>query len=222
MKALPLINVVYFGDSITFGQYVDAADRWTTLVDEELDGIYKDTAIHIQTLNRGVSGETTRMGLNRFANDVQAIQPDIVTIQFGMNDCNCWFTDRGLPRTSERAYQANMAEMIERARHFGASHVILATNHRSMKRKAMLSGEPFEDASRRYNELARGVVKETGAILSDVELAFDPFDDSQLEKLLLPYPDCLHLSVEGHRVYAGVVRDPILAAVAELAAERGA
>jgi hypothetical protein len=58
-------------------------------------------------------------GLERFPNDLQQHRPDIVTIQFGLNECNCWVSDGGLPRVSEAAYRANLIEMIERARRFG-------------------------------------------------------------------------------------------------------
>ena len=49
---------------------------------------------------------------------MQELEPDVMTLQFGLNDCNCWETDRGLPRVSEEAFRANLIEMIERARLF--------------------------------------------------------------------------------------------------------
>jgi acyl-CoA thioesterase I len=220
-RELPLIDVVYFGDSITEGQYVDPAHRWTALVDEALDERYRDTRLHVRGLNRGVSGETTQMAMARFAEDVQSVGPDVLTLQFGLNDCNCWLTDRGLPRTSERAFVANLHEMIARGRHFGAEQVILSTNHPTLKLKEMLSGERFEDANRRYNDLVREVAEDTGVVLCDVARAFDPYGPDELRELLLPYPDCLHLSIEGHRVYAAAILEPLARAVAELAAKFG-
>ena len=97
-------------------------------------------------LNRGVSGETTRQGLERFPNDLQQYRPDIVTLQFGLNDCNCWVSDGGLPRVSEAAYRANLREMIERARRFGARHIIMSTNHPTLRHKVLLSGESSKTA----------------------------------------------------------------------------
>src|SRR5215218_6031477 len=109
------LTVVYMGDSITFGQYVDPALRWSTIVDARLRDVV-DPAIELVMHNRGVSGETTRMALERFPSDLQELRPDVVTIQFGLNDANCWQTDQGLPRVSERAFEANLVEMISRAR----------------------------------------------------------------------------------------------------------
>jgi lysophospholipase L1-like esterase len=128
------------GDSITFGQYVDPQLRWTTLVTERLQQVYLETPVQIYALNRGVSGETTRQGLERFPTDVQQIGPDVMTLQFGLNDCNCWLTDGGLPRVSAAAFRANLLEMITRARRFGTRQIILANNHRTLRTKVMLSG----------------------------------------------------------------------------------
>lgn len=191
------------GDSITFGQHLEHTVRWTAVIDERLTKLLLD--LQVTTYNCGISGETTRMGLERFPRDVQEHAPDVVTLQFGLNDCNCWETDRGLPRVSEAAYRANLIEMIERARIFGAREIIISTNHRTLRRDALPSGEVYEDANARYSEIAREVAAVSGAALCDVREAFEPFDDDTLARLLLPAPDLLHLSEEGNSVYADVI-----------------
>ena len=200
-----LITLVHLGDSITFGQCLDPALRWTTLIERRLDEVYRDSPVLIHSINRGISGETTRMALERFPADVQNAYPDIVTIQYGLNDCNCWLTDRGLPRVSSAAFHANLVEMIMRAQRFGAKRIILANNHPTLRHKAMLSGERYEDANARYCEITRQVATETGVILCDVRGAFAVYPPRQLESLLMPYPDQLHLSAEGNGVYADVI-----------------
>ena len=110
------LTLVYMGDSITKGQYVDPSLRWTDLITEELHRDFLDTSVNLYCVNRGISNETTRQGLERYATDVQNHYPDVITLQFGFNDCNFWVTDRGAPRVSERGYHANLHEMIDRAR----------------------------------------------------------------------------------------------------------
>lgn len=198
------ITVVHMGDSITFGQYLDPSVRWTTLIEDRLHDAFGDD-VEIRAFNRGISGETTRMGLERFPRDVQDLRPDVMTLQFGLNDCNCWATDEGLPRVSEAAYRANLVEMIERARRFGARAIVLATNHRTLRRDTLPSGEVYEDANERYSEIVRGVADETGVDLCDIRAAFDPFEDEQLAAMLLPAPDLLHLSEDGNAVYADAI-----------------
>lgn len=211
------IVVVFMGDSITFGQYLDPSHRWTTLVGDGLTEQYLATPINLHFLNRGVSGETTRQGLERFPADVQQHGPDIMTLQFGLNDCNCWVTDGGLPRVSEPAYRANLIEMIERARRFAARHIILSTNHPTLRHKILLGGESLETRRRRYNDIVREVAGLTGVTLCDIEEAFAGFDQRQLAELLLPYPDHLHLSIAGHKLYGSAIRPYLERAVAELA-----
>jgi lysophospholipase L1-like esterase len=208
------ITVVHMGDSITFGQHIDAATRWTSLLADRLGPLCADVGVRYHAHNRGVSGETTRQGLERFPVDVQDLRPDIVTLQFGLNDCNCWDTDRGLPRVSARAFEANLVEMIVRARHFGARQIVLANNHRTLRRAATASGEPYEEANRRYSEIARGVADETEVLFCDIRAVFDRFDDAELADLLLPPPDTLHLSVQGNHVYADAIEPLVRAALA--------
>lgn len=202
MQCAKILTIVFMGDSITDGQYVSPPDRWTGIVGDRLTRKYLATPVNLHLANRGVSGETTRQGLERFPRDVQSLCPEVMTLQFGLNDCNCWVTDRGLPRVSEPAYRANLIEMIERARNFGAREIILSTNHPTLRHKILPCGESLETRRKRYNELVREVARETDTTLCDMEEAFSEFSAGDLEALLLPYPDHLHLSALGHRHYA--------------------
>jgi len=200
-----LATIVFFGDSITEGQYVAPPDRWVDILSDRLLRRYLDDPANLQVLVRGVSGETTRQALERFPRDLQAHAPDVMTLQFGLNDCNCWLTDHGLPRVSEAAYRANLVEMIVRARHFGAAQIILSNNHTTLRHKPLLDGRTLEQRRRRYNEIAAEVAAETGVTFCDIDAAFADLDAEALAPLLLPYPDLLHLSAAGHRLYASVI-----------------
>src|SRR5689334_10876140 len=93
MEGTPPITIVFMGDSITEGQYVHHSVRWTELASASLRRRFEQAGnlnhLHF-FFNRGVSGETTRQALERFPRDVQIVRPDIMTLQFGLNDCNCW------------------------------------------------------------------------------------------------------------------------------------
>jgi lysophospholipase L1-like esterase len=215
-----LLTLVLMGDSITFGQWVEPELRWATSVTDRLLRMYLDTPINFHVMNRGISGETSRQGLERFPVDVQQANPDIMTLQFGLNDCNCWLTDRGLPRVSEAGFRANLIEMITRARLFGAKHIILSNNHRTVRHKVMLSGESYEEANARYSRIAAEVAAETNVTFCDIRKAFEPFSEAELEDLLIPYPDQLHLSATGNRVYEDAIWPLIHDAVESLIKER--
>jgi lysophospholipase L1-like esterase len=202
--ALRTLRVVHFGDSITYGQHLDPAVRWTSLVQRRLTpGLPPGVALEV--VNAGVPGDTTRIALERFPADIQKTRPDVVTIQFGMNDCNCWQTDAGLPRVSLEAYQANLREMITRARHFGCQQLIFCNNHRTLRTSPMVSGEAYESANARYSRGLEAVAREMGVAFCDVRAAFEALPDETVERFCLPPPDRLHLSEPGNEFYADVV-----------------
>lgn len=210
----PALRCVYFGDSITAGQYVPLPLRWTTILSERLTD-RRLTDVHYSV--GAVSGETTRQGLERFPAQVQSLRPHVVTIQFGLNDCNRWQTDGGLPRVSEPAFQANLHEMISRARRFGATQVILLTNHPTLRPTVFEDETTYEDCRRRYNEIIRDVAHEADVRLLDVEAGFAPYQ-GRLADLLLGPPDVLHLSAAGHATYANLLEPTLRSAL--LAARR--
>ena len=63
------LHIVHMGDSITEGQYIDPSVRWTSLIARRLATRFGED--RFVSINRGVSGETTRMGLERYPRDVQ-------------------------------------------------------------------------------------------------------------------------------------------------------
>lgn len=220
-KLIDTITVVFMGDSITEGQYVHHSLRWTERIASRMrvhvaDQIDND-AIHF--FNRGISGETTRQGLERFPRDVQVLRPSVMTLQFGLNDCNCWDSDRGLPRVSEAAYRANLVEMIERARSFGAKHIILSTNHPTLRLRPLASGQTLEERRMRYNEIVREVAVKTDVTLCDIDDAFADVSQEELAGLLLPEPDLLHLSELGHEKYLRKIYPLVLQAVNQVIKE---
>lgn len=219
MDGMPQITIVFMGDSITEGQYVHHSLRWTELVTAHLRRKFlaDRNDLHV-FFNRGVSGETTRQALERFPRDVQNVRPDIMTLQFGLNDCNCWDSDMGLPRVSELAYRANLTEMIHRARHFGARHIICSTNHPTLRHKTLACGESLEIRRERYNDIVREVAASTGVTLCDIDEAFKRRAAGEgLPALLLPEPDVLHLSPAGHRLYSEIILEHLEAAIDDLA-----
>ena len=137
-------------------------------------------------VNAGVSGDTTRLGLERFPRDVQESGADTVLIQFGHNDANCWKTDRGLPRVSNTAFGANLVEMIDRARAFGIKPVLLG-----MTRPAR--DPAYVEKCWQYN---RSIVIRT--TVHDV-----PYHDMWPHFWARYFlDDGLHLNEEGHGLYA--------------------
>lgn len=163
--------ICVFGDSIAAGQGVPVGRSWPALL-----------GTHV----RAVCGDTTRMALERMPRDVQDYEPEVLLVQFGLNDCNSWETDRGLPRVSLPAFTANLREIIARGRRFGAE-VFLLTNHPTRK------SSTYEASRTAYNRAIREVAEDHGAVLVDIEREWT--DGRYLH-------DAIHLNPEGHRFYA--------------------
>lgn len=201
-------RVFFFGDSICFGQGISLHKGWVTRISAELSQLGGSLGREIVVVNVSVSGNTTRQALERMPYDVQSQNPDAVIVQFGMNDCNYWETDRGNPRVSPDAFSANLREIIARSVTFGAKKIFLHTNHPSARNQKPMAHSPltYQESNHFYNDLIRRVAQVAGdpVILTDVEREFEKFiqgDEKRLLSLLLPEPDLLHLSEAGHDLY---------------------
>lgn len=193
------IKIIFFGDSITYGQGVSPHNNWVTLLSKDLeDRLSQDIIIS----NCGVNGNTTRQALERMPYDVQNNGIDILFIQFGLNDCNYWQTDKGLPRVSPKAFEANLLEIINRGKIFGAKLIVLLTNHPVFKEVSCYNLD-YPANNKHYNSIIRNIVTyESEIILVDFEKEFENLiqkNQYKIEDLLLE--DGIHLSLTGNVVY---------------------
>lgn len=197
----------FFGDSICVGQGVSIHKGWVPRLAAHIDAVSAILGFDVVVLNASVNGNTTRQALERMPYDIQSHGVDWMIVQFGLNDCNFWESDRGVPRVSPRAFAANLEEIVERGVRFGARRIILNTNHPTTRNSVVQTDYrvTYEDNNRRYNELIREVVESRPqeVILNDVERHCDELIASGriacLDALLLQ--DGLHLSEAGHDIY---------------------
>lgn len=208
------LRVTFFGDSICVGQGVSIYNGWVTRVAGRLERIAEDRGREIVVTNASVNGNTTRQALERMPYDVQSHGVDILIVQFGMNDCNYWQTDRGLARVSPAGFAANLAEIINRGRAFGAKRIFLHNNHPTTRDRELLPGaaKTYEASNREYNALVRRVAAEAAddVVFIDIETSFRDIAGDDREKLAdFLLADGLHLSRKGHDVYFDVIADKI-------------
>jgi acyl-CoA thioesterase I len=212
------LRVFFFGDSICFGQGISIHKGWVTRISASLSKLGEASGRDIMVINVSHSGNTTRQALERMPYDVQSQNPDAVIVQFGMNDCNYWETDRGNPRVSPRAFAANLEEIIKRAETFGARCIFLHTNHPTARDKTPMSHTTitYQGSNGRYNEIIRQVASDQDqqVILNDIEAAFHKHTGGRRDHLLrLLLPDLIHLSELGHDLYFQAVYPVIQEAI---------
>lgn len=178
-----MIKLYFFGDSVCFGQYVSPHKTWVHMISQE----FPDMLIQ----NPSVNGDITRTALDRMHHDVLSHKPDMVYIQFGINDCNIWDTDRGVTRVPIISFISNLDEMIDRCKAFGVNTIFLATNHKTGDLK-----------NTEYNEAIRDVSSNLSYVrLIDIESEWE-------EGLLME--DGIHLNEDGHILYYNIIREVLL------------
>jgi acyl-CoA thioesterase-1 len=91
--------LVCFGDSLTAGLGTDPGQSYPDYLQTDLDKLH----FHYRVDNEGVSGNTTKDGVERLP-DVLALHPEVVVVEFGGNDGL-----RGFPIADTRA---NLDEII--------------------------------------------------------------------------------------------------------------
>lgn len=85
--------LVCFGDSLTAGYGAEPGHSYPDYLQKDLDQLH----LRYRVVNEGVSGNTTKDGVNRL-NEVLALRPALVVVEFGGNDGL-----RGLPLAQTRA-----------------------------------------------------------------------------------------------------------------------
>ena len=84
--------IIAFGDSLTAGYGADTGDSYPDYLEKDLNA----RGYHYQVINQGISGNTTKDGVDRLQ-DALRLKPVLVIVAFGGNDGL-----RGLPIASTR------------------------------------------------------------------------------------------------------------------------
>ncbi len=104
--------IVCFGDSLTAGFGADEGESYPDFLQTDLDW----AGFHYRVVNEGISGNTTKDGVDRLAN-VLRLHPAVVVLEFGGND--------GLRGIKVQTTRTNLSRMIQALQASGAK-VLLA------------------------------------------------------------------------------------------------
>jgi acyl-CoA thioesterase I len=103
--------IVAFGDSLTAGFGADPGDSYPDFLEKDLNA----QGYHYQVINQGISGNTTKDGVDRLE-DALRLKPALVIVAFGGNDGL-----RGLPITNTRE---NLDQIVGTLQHAGIKVVL--------------------------------------------------------------------------------------------------
>lgn len=213
------MNIFFFGDSIFFGEGVSHHKTFVSQISKKLELLEKELNVPLVVVNASVNGNTTLDALNRIHFDVLSRGVDFALIQFGMNDCNYWDTDRGHPRVNQKTFAANLNELIDRLLIFGVKKVFINTNHTSGKTKKFQKiNLSHKQSNKIYNQIIRNVHTERArdVELIDIEREIDELlkvNGKDMESIL--QKDKLHLNESGHDLYFNLMYPRIKKSITE-------
>lgn len=198
-----MIDIIIFSDSVGTGQYTSLTHSWAALLSEYLSQFSESLEEDIIVTNSSGNGRTTRQALEIMQYEVLSKTPDILIIQFGLNDCNIWADAHGVPRVTEAAFMANLAEMAWRAKVADTPEIFLVTNHPSC-----MQDLGYNRRNNMYNCRIREVYRDSEVHLLDMEKVFEAkcCSDCLLK-------DGLHLNNKGHILYFNAIHPIIKKAI---------
>jgi len=103
--------IVAFGDSLTAGYGADTGESYPDYLEKDLNA----SGYHYQVVNQGISGNTTKDGVDRLQ-DALSLKPELVIVAFGGNDGL-----RGLPIANTRD---NLDHIVSTLQKSGAKVVL--------------------------------------------------------------------------------------------------
>jgi len=183
-------TVVAFGDSIT------AWPGWVAMMHGELG---------CEVINSGVGGDTTNHALARIEKDVIAKNPDLVIVNFGMND-QAYDTGSKKNLTPIDKYEANYRLIIEKIKATGSDIILVAVHDVCTAKYG--GGSPKYDGVDadgityvdKYNEVVKSLAEE-------YNLGFLDINSLAEDKLNEMISDGIHLSEKGQVYYCEWISD---------------
>ncbi|MBX9788733.1 MAG: SGNH/GDSL hydrolase family protein [Pirellulales bacterium] len=207
------VTIVTLGDSITRGtrEGVTANETFSHLLEQQLLA----SGRQVRVVNGGVGGETTAGALARLDRDVLALQPRIVVVMYGTNDC---WVDAGqkASRLPPEDFERNLTELVKRLRAAGAEPIVMTEPCYAKKSPANGLGEHGNVRLGRYMEATRRVAARHDVVLVDNFRAWVGESMQRVDKFRGDIEDWTtdgyHPNPAGHAQIAALMFPPVAAA----------
>jgi lysophospholipase L1-like esterase len=197
------MNIICLGDSITHASAFAESDRWPTVLQTKLNfekpNFYK-------VFNRGINGNTTIDGFERFPEEIIPLLPGLLIVEFGINDCNHreWNI---IPRVGLEEYKNKQFEFHRICKKYN-SQIVYIVNHPLHNSPIPQGNEnDFYDNLQPYNQAVYEVATQVGAptidfpkIIENRKINLNEFLDE----------DGIHLTISGNHTYAQIVFERLL------------
>ena len=222
----PVVSVACLGDSVTHGCFevfmnrfgqIDTRYRpdrgYAAQLRRRLDALYPAAAVSV--LNAGVSGGNAGHGLARLERDVLSHRPDLVIVNFALND-SCG----GLEKLED--YRRAMAAIFDGVLASGAECMLLTPNRMcayvapSVKDAALVRAA--EDCSKvqnsgvldAYVDAARALARERKIPVADAYAEWNRLEAAGVDTTALLANDINHPTEDMHGVFVEKIMDALL------------
>jgi len=198
-----MLNIICFGDSITEGGDFEKPKRWTSLLQAKLDEKYPEA---YRVINKGIGGNTSAQGLDRFCDDVLPYLPGLLLVEFGFNDANVkdWTIES---RVSLGEFVRNLREFHRIATAKNTSCVFILNHSIAEVDGRQGNGPTYNENLLPYDQAVITLAEELKAKVIDLP-GMMTAKETPLDEYLSD--DNLHLSEAGNKHYAQMVFDVII------------
>ena len=172
-------RIVFAGDSVTDmgcehpvgeGLFDALGNGYVRAFENLMYACYPEIALRVT--NVGVAGNTSRDLLARWERDVIGLHPDWVSICIGINDVWRQFDVPGIPEeaVSPADYESNVEAMITSVKDRCKGVFVMTPYYMEPLRQ-----DPMRARMDEYGEICRKLAARHGAVLVDVQGAFDRY-----------------------------------------------
>ncbi len=186
------VTIVALGDSLTSGWMV--ARGYTEFLRDMLMARYPKAGIKF--VNSGIPGDTAPGGLFRLQQDVISYFPDLVLVQFALNDafCGC----------SLKEFRRSIEAIIERIRQASSAEVLLLTS------TLPVDTDELETVTLFYAELKQ-IARDKACGLAPVDEHWRDAIEAGTSHDELVLHDRVHPSEAGYQLMAEAVMNSLIA-----------
>ncbi len=214
------IVIACIGDSVTHGCFelvVSQKENTYQPVYQPDEGYVARLSRHINRLfpaaavtllNAGISGDSSRGGLQRLQRDVLNFSPDLVVVNFGLNDSMNKDTEAGIA-----AYESNMRRIFQKILESGAEAMLVTPNFMCSYVSCAVEGDGLRATAqraaevqnggilKRYTEAARIVAREMNVPIADTYRRWEQLHDAGVDTTMLLSNGINHPTKEMHDLF---------------------
>ena len=219
--------IVCLGDSVTHGCFEMTTlpnGGWETTfrphegyaarLQKKLNALYPAAAPCV--MDAGISGDSAKGGLDRLERDVLSLKPDLVIVNFGLNDSGNEDVEGGL-----KAYAANMAAIFDKVLATGAECMLLTPNRMCAYVPAGIHKEELRAIAKkcthtqndgiltRYVEAAKAEAQARHMPVADAYAKWQAMDRCGVDTTAMLANDINHPIPEMHELFVEAILDKL-------------